>query len=184
MARALPRLLLPVVMIVMAGCGSSEDTAAAGAQGDSAQRPAASAAGRDTARARDEVRRLDEELLKAFVRGDSAPAARLLAEDYVGFTGDGYRETKAQALANMRRDTTSAAGATPDSLQLDSVTVRVYGDAAVAQASGTLRTRSGGQPVTVGIRNTDVFAWRDGRWQIVATHLSKAAAAQDRSRTP
>jgi ketosteroid isomerase-like protein len=82
----------------------------------------------------------------------------------------------------MRRDTTTA-GVTSEALQLDSVTVRVYGDAAVAQASGTLRGLSGG-PAVMHIRNTDVFVWRDGRWQIVATHLSRVPGPQGRSRTP
>ena len=118
------------------------------------------------------------------MRGDTAPAARILAEDYVGVTGDGLRETKAQALAKMRRDGTTAAGGTSDSLQLDSMTVRVYGDAGVAQASVTLRMRNGRQPATVRLRNTDVFVWRDGRWQIVASHLSRVAEPQGRARAP
>ena len=182
MARALPRLLLPLLMVA-AACGRAGDGAAAGARNDTAQQAAAPAAGRDTAQAREAVLRLEEELFQSYVRGDTAPAARILAEDYVGITGDGHRETKAQALAKMRRDTTTA-GVTSEALQLDSVTVRVYGDAAVAQASGTLRARSGGQPVTVPFRNTDLFVWRDGRWQIVATHTSRAAEPQGRSRTP
>jgi hypothetical protein len=186
MARALTRLLLPVLTVTMvtaAACGRAENGAAAEGRNDSAQQAATPSAARDTAQARADIARLEEELFQSYVRGDTAPSARILAEDFVGFTGDGFRETKAQALANMRRDTTSAASATQDSLQIDSTTVRVYGDAAVAQSSGTLRTRSGGQPVTVGVRNTDVFVWRDGRWQIVATHLSKAAGPQGRSRT-
>ena len=173
MARALPRLLLPILMVT-AACGRAGDGAAAGGRNDTAQQAAVPAAGRDTAEAREAVRRLEEELFQAFARGDSAPAARVLAEDYVGFTGDGHRETKAQALAQIRRDTTTA-WVTSEALQLDSVTVRVYGDAAVAQASVTLRARSGGQPVT-RVRNTDVFVWRDGRWQIVASHVSRVAA--------
>lgn len=183
MARALARLLLPVIMVA-AACGRAGDGAAAGGRNDTAQQAAAPPAGRDTAQAREAVRRLEEELFQSYARGDTAPAARILAEDYVGVTGDGHRETKAQALANLRRDTTATAGGTVDSIQLDSVTVRVYGDAVVAQANGTFRAHSGRQSATVGFRNTDVFVWRDGRWQIVATHLSRVAEPQGRSRTP
>lgn len=178
-----PRWLLPV-LVVTAACGRAGDGAAAGGRTDTAQQAPAPAAGRDTAQARQEVLRLEAEYFQALARGDTAPAARLLAVDYMGFTGDGHRETRAQALANLRRDSTSAAAATVDSVQVDSTTVRVYGDAAVAQTSGTFRARDGRQSATVGFRNTDVFVWREGRWQVVATHLSRVPAPQGRSRAP
>ena len=183
MARTLPRLLLPVLLTV-AACGRAADGTASGGRTDSAQPAAASAAGQDTAQARQAVLRLEAELFQSYARGDTAPAARILADDYMGFTGDGNRETKAQALANYRRDSTAAAAVTVDSIHIDSTTVRVYGDAVVAQASGTFQAHQGRQTTTVGLRNTDVYVWRDGRWQIVATHLSKIPVPQGRSRTP
>ena len=178
-----PRWFLPM-LLVTAACGRAGDGAAAEGRTDTARQAAVPAAGRDTAQARQAVLRLEEELFQSYVRGDTAPAARILAADYVGVTGDGHRETKAQALANLRRDSTTAAAARVDSMHVDSTAVRVYGDAAVAQATGTFRARSARQSATVGFRNTDVFVWRDGRWQIVATHLSKVPAPQGRSRTP
>jgi hypothetical protein len=118
------------------------------------------------------------------VRRDTAPSARILAQDYLGFSGDGMRETKAQALASLRRDSTAATAGAVDSIHVDSTSVRLYGDAAVAQTSGTFQAHDRRQSGTVGFRNTDVFVWRDGRWQLVATHLSKVAQSQGRSRTP
>lgn len=73
-------------------------------------------AGRDTAQARQAVLRLEEQLFQSYVWGDTAPAARILAADYMGFTGDCNRETKAQALANLRRDSTAAGKTTVDSV--------------------------------------------------------------------
>jgi hypothetical protein len=182
MARTLPRFLLSVLMVA-AACGRAADGAASGGRTDTAQQAAASSAGRDTAQARQAVLRLEAELFQSYARGDTAPAARILAEDYMGFSGDGKRETKAQALATLRRDSTTATAVTVDSIHIDSTTVRVYGDAAVAQASGTFQAHDRRQSATVGLRNTDVFVWRDGRWQIVATHLSKVAEPQGRSHT-
>jgi uncharacterized protein (TIGR02246 family) len=183
MARALPQLLLPVVMIAEA-CGRAGAGAATSARADTAQQAATPSVGRDSAQARGAVLRLEQELFQSYVRGDTAPSARILAADYVGITGDGHRETKAQALANLRRDGTTAAEAARDSIQVDSTTVRVFGDAAVAQTSGTFRTHDGRQRASVGFRNTDVFVWRDGRWQIVATHLSKVPETQGRASAP
>jgi len=182
MARTLPRLLLPVLMVA-AACGRAADSASGG-RTDTAQQAAAPSAGRDTAQVRQAVLRLEAELFQSYVRGDTAPAARILAEEYMGFSGDGMRETKAQALANLRRDRTTATAVTVDSIHIDSTTVRVNGDAVVAQASGTFQAHDRRQSATVGFRNTDVFVWRDGRWQLVATHLSKVAEPQGRSHTP
>ena len=41
-----------------------------------------------------------------------------------------------------------------------------------------------GQALTARYHATDTWMLRDGRWQIVATHLSKVPAPQGRSRTP
>lgn len=173
---------LPLLLAV-AACGRANDGAAAG-RTDTDRHAAVAPAARDTAQARQAVLGLEGELFHSYVSADTAPAARILAEDYTGFTGDGRRETKAQALANLRRDNSAAARATVDSMHVDSTTVRVYGDAAVAQTTGTFRAHDVRQSAIVGFRNTDMFVWRDGRWQIVATHLSKVPAPPGRSRTP
>jgi hypothetical protein len=176
-------LVLPVLLVASA-CGPGGGDTAAARRNDSTQHAATAPQERDTAQARQAVLRLEEELFQSYARGDTAPAARILAEDYMGITGDGNRETKAQAIAALRRDSTTASTATLDSIRIDSTTVQVYGNAAVAQSSGTFQVHNGRQSATVGLRNTDVFAWRDGRWQIVATHLSKVAPPQGRARTP
>jgi hypothetical protein len=180
MAHTLPRLLLPFLLIT-AACGRAADGAASGGRTETAQQAAAPSAGRDTAQVRQAVLRLEAELFQSYERGDTMPAARTLAQDYMGFTADGMRETRAQALANLHRDTTTATAITVNSIHIDSTTVRVSGDAVVAQASGTFQAHDRRQSGTVGFRNTDVYVWRDGRWQIVATHLSKVTQPQGRS---
>jgi hypothetical protein len=72
MARALPRLLLPILMIA-AACSPAGNGAAAEARNDTAQQ-AIAAPGPDTAQARVAVLRLEEELFQSFARGDTAPA--------------------------------------------------------------------------------------------------------------
>jgi hypothetical protein len=180
MARVLPRLLLSVT-VVAAACGRADDGAAAGGRSDTGQQAAAPAAERDSAQVRQAVLHLQEELFKGLVRADSGSSARILAEDWIGFSGDGNRETKARALASSAADSTAV---TLDSIHVDSTVVRIHGDAVVAQASGTIWARERGQTATVGLRSTNVFGWRDGRWQILATHLSKVPVPQGRSRTP
>jgi ketosteroid isomerase-like protein len=56
------------------------------------------------------------------------------------------------------------------------VSVRVYGDAAVATGRTRASGRSHGQDVTVVLRFTDVFVRRGGRWQVVASHACAVAS--------
>jgi hypothetical protein len=184
MARARARLL-PTVLAFAAACGRPDNDAAAGGRSDSAQQAAAVPAVRDTARAREDVLRLQNEVVQGWVRGDRAPAERILAEEYVGVGVDGSRVTKAQEVANARRD--SAAGFALEGARLDTATARVYDDVAVAHATGTLRGRMGAQPFTHRFRTTDVFVWRDGRWQAVSSHSTRIAEPEgprDGSRSP
>lgn len=172
MARVLPRLLLPLLLIA-AACSPASDGAAAGKRSDAAQHAAAPSAVRDTAQAREEVLRLEKELFQSLVKGDTAAPQRILAEEYVGVSGDGKIETRPQAVAARHRDTTSRSAFVPDDIQFDSTTVQVYGDAALALVRATARGRSGGQSMTVSLRNSDMFVRRDGRWQLVSSHLSQ-----------
>jgi ketosteroid isomerase-like protein len=62
-----------------------------------------------------------------------------------------------------------------EAMAIDEVSVRVFGDAAVAtgrtRATGSYR----GTSASVVLRFTDVFVRRDKRWQIVASHASALA---------
>jgi hypothetical protein len=57
---------------------------------------------------------------------------------------------------------------------LDETQVRLYDNAAVVNSRVTISGKNKeGKPFTRHSRFTDVFVWRDGRWQIVAGHSSR-----------
>ena len=59
---------------------------------------------------------------------------------------------------------------------LDDLKVRVYGDTAIVFGLETEKSTIHGKDMSGQHRFTDVFVKRDGRWQAVASHLSRVSA--------
>jgi ketosteroid isomerase-like protein len=108
---------------------------------------------------------IEQQLTKLIIAGDRAGYSAFLADDWSVINTDGNIVTKEQVLREM-----FVTGERQiDAITIDDVKVRPLGDVAVVTgrtiASGKLR----GATVTATLRFTDVFARRDGRWQIVAS---------------
>jgi ketosteroid isomerase-like protein len=112
------------------------------------------------------LRELEQRLAAAWVKGDRAFIESLLADDWTVTDQTGRVLKKRQVLdetfaSNDRRIA---------SMAVDEVQVRLLDGAAVVtgrtRATGSYR----GQTATATLRFTDVFHFRDGRWQIVASH--------------
>lgn len=108
---------------------------------------------------------IEQQLTKLILAGDRDGYSAFLADDWSVINTDGNILTKEQVLREMfvtgQRQI--------DAIAVDDVKVRPLGDVAIVTgrtiASGKLR----GAAVTATLRFTDVFARRDGRWQIVAS---------------
>jgi ketosteroid isomerase-like protein len=115
-----------------------------------------------------ELRALEEKLARAWVEKDRVFIEGLLAADWSVTDAAGQVLTKEQVLIQ----TFASSERTIDSMAIDDVRVRVFGSTAVVtgrtRATGSYR----GQTGSAVLRFTDVFAQRDGRWQIVASHGS------------
>jgi uncharacterized protein (TIGR02246 family) len=127
-----------------------------------AQKPAAPAAGVDQ-----QIRQLEEELRTAVVKADTSVMERLLADDYTATNLNGLTRNKAQIIADMK-----SGAAKTESLTLENVKVRAYGDAAVVTADRTQKGSLRGQDTSGNMREIRVFVKRNGRWQVVATQMT------------
>src|SRR6478672_3715261 len=92
--------------------------------------------------------------------GDTTAVSRILADDFVGIDPKGKSYTKAEMVSD-----TKEAPKYFRSNVLDKVTVRFYGDAAVAQGSESWVRQNGQRGQFVW---TDTWIRRRGVWQIVA----------------
>jgi hypothetical protein len=107
-----------------------------------------------------QLTRIEEQWTDANVNGDKDAIQRILAEDY---SGGEPAHTKQEYLEDLKPDPTVK------SWELQDLRVDLDGDRATLH--GYLRQETTRGPEVYGF--TDVFAWRDGRWQAVGSRASR-----------
>lgn len=107
--------------------------------------------------------KIEQELAAAWVESDRAAIDRIIAADWTTIAITGQLLTRDEVMAAMFHDGKSPIAA----MTIDNVRVRMLGETAVV--TGRTVARAIGSPMDVVLRFTDVFALRDGRWQIVAS---------------
>jgi hypothetical protein len=125
-------------------------------------------------RARQELMRIERDIGRANVERDAAFFERVEADEFIFTDSAGGITLKKEDVAGVK------APANPDSkllsYEVDDMKVMLYDDAAVVTGRVTQKGVSKGQEWTAQSRFTDVFVWRDRRWQIVAGHSSRVPA--------
>ena len=106
---------------------------------------------------------IEQDWAAAMVKGDLATLEQNLAKEWT-LTEDGQTTTRAQALAAFKSGAYKV-----ESASLRDLSVRVFGDAAIATMTVETTGTFMGKPVPPLSRSTDFFVKRDGRWQCVST---------------
>jgi len=124
--------------------------------------------------AEQELLKVEREWLDAYLKRDVAAMDRIEANDFVITYADGKVLTKADEITNLKKP--APAGPGPIFMTADTK-VRVYGDAAVLTGKVIQKGvyndgPKKGQEYNIQQRYTDVYVKRDGRWQVVASHLT------------
>lgn len=104
---------------------------------------------------------------QAQIKGDKAELGRLLADDYVLQNSGGQVQDKASFIADFT-DSTMEPFTVQEPQEKVLVDVALLGG--LVDAKGT----SGGKAYSARIRFMDVWAKRDGRWQVVFTQATRA----------
>jgi len=112
------------------------------------------------------LERLNAEYVRAFMSADVNWYEEHLADDFVCIESDGSILNKPQFLSN------TAKGPDVAGYQLKKVNVRIYGDAALVQATG-LWTK-GDQSNGVS-RYTDVYVRTGAGWKAVSAQITRAS---------
>ena len=105
---------------------------------------------------------------RAQIEGNRAELMRLLADDYTLVNSAGKTETKAQFVAES----------TAPDFKLEPFVVKeaiekVWSDGAVMGGVAHLKGVDGGKPFEVDLRFSDIWAKRNGKWQVIYTHVSR-----------
>jgi ketosteroid isomerase-like protein len=111
---------------------------------------------------------LEEEMNTAFNRYDATTLNRLWGEDLSFISPNGAIATKAERLAGLKSPPANIPVSTNES-----VSVKVYGDIAVAIVLSKWNGTADGKPTSSLFRATHVWARRSGEWKLVAAHVSQ-----------
>ena len=117
---------------------------------------------------RESLIQLERDWNEAFGRRDVPFFENVLAEEFMATYADGRRVDRAQELEmvatfNLRIDSST----------VDDFTVNLYDDTAVVGFTQHLVGPSQGQALALTYRYLDVFVFRDGRWQCVASQSTQ-----------
>ncbi len=118
-----------------------------------------------------DLMQLERDIGKANIDRDYAFFDRVEAEEFIFTDSGGGISNKKEDLDGLKQPPN------PDvkliAYDVEDMSVRLYEKTAVVTGKVTTRRTIKGQPNTSQSRFTDVFVWRDGRWQLVAGHSSR-----------
>lgn len=132
-----------------------------------AQNPASPSGSPD--QIKNDLLQIEREIGRANFECDYKYFARIEGEEFIFTSPSGEVITRQQDLAGEKD-----CHKTDASYDLDETQISLYDKTAVFTARVTIAGKNKeGNPFTRRSHFTDVFTWRDGRWQIVAGHSSR-----------
>src|SRR5262245_4844288 len=119
--------------------------------------------------ATNEIRAIERQWNQARVKADVATLERILDAGWTVTHGDGTINTKAEYLADLK----SGARQFSADVKEDELTVRVYGDTAVAAGLSDSKVTYKGKPSGGALRFTRVYVRRNGSWVMIVSHATR-----------
>jgi hypothetical protein len=105
---------------------------------------------------------------QAQIHGNKAELQRLVADDYTLVNSSGRIQNKAALIADY-----TAPGYKIEPFEIQQPVEKVWSDGAVMGGVVDLRGMDGGKPFAVKLRFADIWAKRNGKWQVIYTHVSR-----------
>ena len=117
-----------------------------------------------------EVRKLERQWLDAYEQRDPKAMERIVADDFTITFPNGSMETKPQLMAMVRAP--RRASQPKMRFYTEDVRSRAYRDTVILIGRVITEYEREGKTVREQSRYTDTYVQRNGRWQVVASHLS------------
>jgi uncharacterized protein (TIGR02246 family) len=127
-------------------------------------------------KAEEEVRRLERQWLDAYEQNDAEAMNRIVADDFTITFPNGEMQTKPQIVAMVKAP--RRASQPRMRFRTEGVQSRAYGDTVILIGKVITEYEREGKTATEQSRYTDTYVRRDGRWQVVASHLSNVEEAK------
>jgi len=123
------------------------------------------------------VQKLERSWLDAYEQHDEKAMTAIVADDFAITFPDGSMQTKAQIIMSIK----SLGGGQRPTMKFhtEDVQARVYGDTVILTGRVVTEYQREGQTMSKEQqRYTDTYVKRNGRWQVVASHLSNDSPRQ------
>lgn len=127
---------------------------------------AARATARDAALRQAELARFD-----AQVNADGKLLAELLDDGLEYAHSNGVVDSKSSFIESLTSGTRDYLATTAD-IQ----SVRIFGDVAVIRGKALMTVKEGASPLALDLGYTDVWLWKNGRWQMTAWRSARTPA--------
>jgi ketosteroid isomerase-like protein len=147
MKKLIETLLITCVGVGMAFADTPSPTAAPTAKGPSVSQA---------------IKQLEQDWTDAMKAGDADKLGQIVADDWIGLTYEGGKETKQSLLAGVKSGKDKA-----ESVENGPMNVKVLGSVAVVQGSDTEKSMTNGKDSSGKFVWMDVFVKRDGNWVAV-----------------
>jgi ketosteroid isomerase-like protein len=105
---------------------------------------------------------LDKKRMQAMAAKDVATLEALIADDLIYCHSSARLDTKRSLIDNMTTGKTVYTACEPSDVKAQD-----FGDTVVLTGVAQIKVTVGGTPNAFGVRFTDVYARRNGRWQMV-----------------
>ncbi len=111
---------------------------------------------------------LDKKRMQAMADKDIAMLTNVLADDLIYTHSSARLDTKQSLIGNMQSGSTVYQSVVPSDVKAQDL-----GDSVVLTGVAQIKVTANGNPLAFGVRFTDVYAKRDGRWQMVTWQSTK-----------
>ena len=108
---------------------------------------------------------------EAQIHGNKPELERLVADEYTLVNSSGRVQNKAELIADY-----TTPGYKIEPFEILQPVEKVWSDGAVMGGIVNLRGIDGGKPFAITLRFADIWAKRNGQWQVIYTHVSKPPA--------
>jgi uncharacterized protein (TIGR02246 family) len=122
-------------------------------------------------KAEQEVRQLERRWLDAYEQFDSQTMTTIVADEFVITFPNGSRQNKSELMSMIRNPNKSGPVMR---FYTEDVRSRAIGDTVILRGTVVTEYEKDGKNVREKSRYTDTYVKRNGRWQVVASHLSNA----------
>ncbi len=130
-------------------------------------------AGKQMSQQEREVRKLEREWLDAYEQRDAEAMNRIVADDFTITFPNGAMQKKSDIMADLKAPVRE--GRPVFKFYTEDVESRSYGDTVILIGRVVTESTQGGKTMREESRYTDTYVKRQGRWQVVASHLSNVA---------